>query len=72
MPGGVARTSAFALNNVTLPYVIELANKGYKKALLENRHLRNGLNVYKGRITHPQVADDLGESFNESETLLAA
>ena len=48
MPGAVARTSTFALNNVTLPFVLALADKGYRRALGEDAHLRNGLNVYRG------------------------
>lgn len=56
MPGGVARTSTMALNNVTLPYTIALANKGAKEALLEDRHLLNGLNVHKGLVTYDAVA----------------
>jgi len=48
MPGAVARTSTFALNNATLPFVLALANKGYRKALVDDPHLRNGLNVYRG------------------------
>lgn len=59
MPGGVPRTSTFALNNATLPFVVELANKGYKRALLENPFLREGLNIHKGKVTHPAVADAL-------------
>src|SRR6266850_4938277 len=51
MPGAVARTSTFALNNVTLPFVLALADKGYRRALGEDAHLRNGLNVYQGQIT---------------------
>src|SRR5665213_3217063 len=50
MPGGVARTATFALNNATLPFIIQLAEKGYKKALLDNHHLLHGLNVYHGMI----------------------
>ncbi len=60
MPGGVPRTSSFALNNATLPFVVDLANKGYKRALLEDVHLRNGLNVHMGKITHSAVAQALG------------
>ena len=56
MPGAVPRTSTFALNNATLNYVIELANKGYKQALLDDPHLLNGLNVHKGHITCDAVA----------------
>ncbi|UCG73251.1 MAG: alanine dehydrogenase [Chromatiales bacterium] len=60
MPGAVPRTSAYALNNATLPYVLALAQRGYPGALLENRGLRDGLNVHCGQITHPAVADALG------------
>lgn len=60
MPGAVARTSTFALNNATLPFVIALANKGPITALRENLHLRAGLNVHDGMITHPAVAKALG------------
>jgi alanine dehydrogenase len=55
MPGAVARTSTIALNNATLPFVLELANKGWNRALEENPHLKNGLNIRAGRITHPAV-----------------
>ncbi|KFZ29774.1 alanine dehydrogenase [Pseudidiomarina atlantica] len=60
MPGGVARTSTIALNNATLPFGLELANKGLK-AMENNEHLRNGLNMHKGKITYKAVHDDLGE-----------
>ncbi len=60
MPGGVARTSTYALNNVTLPFALAIANKGYKRALLDDAHLRAGLNVYRGKVTYKAVADDLG------------
>ncbi|WP_047249454.1 alanine dehydrogenase [Chromobacterium subtsugae] len=60
MPGGVARTSTQALTNATLPYMLELANKGWRQALLDNAHLRNGLNICRGRVTHQAVAKDLG------------
>ncbi|MGQ0677763.1 MAG: alanine dehydrogenase [Rhodospirillales bacterium] len=59
MPGGVARTSAFALNNATLPFVLALANKGWRKALTDDPHLRRGLNVCDGQITYPAVAEAL-------------
>ena len=65
MPGGVPRTSTFALNNATLPHVVTLADKGYKKALLDDPHLLQGLNVHKGRITYKPVADDLGYEFHD-------
>ncbi len=60
MPGAVPRTSTFALNNATLPYIIAIANKGYKAALASDKHLMNGLNVYKGLVTCHSVADNLG------------
>jgi alanine dehydrogenase len=63
MPGGVPRTSAVALNNATLPYVLALADKGVARALADDPHLRNGLNVHAGRITHQAVAAALGEAF---------
>ncbi len=63
MPGAVARTSAFALNNATLPFTLALANKGYQKALQDDPHLANGLNVYKGAIAHEAVAHDLGKPY---------
>ena len=56
MPGAFARTSTFALTNTTLPYGLEIANKGYKKALRENKALAKGLNVIDGKITYEPVA----------------
>jgi hypothetical protein len=67
MPGAVARTSTFALNNVTLLFVLALADKGYRRALGEDPHLRNGLNVYEGKITHRAVADALKLKFTPPE-----
>jgi len=63
MPGAVARTSTLALNNVTLPYTLALADKGYARALREDRHLLNGLNVFRGKLTYEAVARDLGEEY---------
>jgi alanine dehydrogenase len=65
MPGAVPRTSAFALNNATLPYVLALADKGWQRALAEDPHLRNGLNIHAGKVTHPQVAAALGYEYAE-------
>lgn len=70
MPGGVARTSTVALNNITMPFVLALAQKGYRKALLDDAHLRNGLNVFEGKITHEAVARDLQKEFVDPCTLL--
>lgn len=69
MPGAVSRTSAFALNNATLPFTLALANKGYKKALQDDPHLANGLNVYEGAITHEAVARDLNKPFKKPSWL---
>ncbi len=63
MPGAVARTSAYALNHATLPFTLALANKGAHQALRDDPHLRNGLNVAEGAITHEAVARDLGQAF---------
>jgi len=70
MPGAVARTAAFALNNATLPYVLALADKGYRKALLDDIHLRHGLNIYRGNVTYQAVAHDLGYDYVEPLSLL--
>ena len=72
MPGGVANTSTFALNNVTLPYVCASADKGYRQACLDDPHLMAGLNVHRGRITHPAVARDLGLPYTPPEEALEA
>jgi alanine dehydrogenase len=60
MPGAVARTSAFALNNATLPFVLALADKGPVRALSEDAYFRAGLNIHRGRVTHAAVAHALG------------
>lgn len=63
MPGAVARTSTFALNNATLPFALALADKGYERAMQEDRHLANGLNVHRGEIAHKAVADALKQQY---------
>jgi alanine dehydrogenase len=70
MPGGVARTSTVALNNATLPYIVALADKGYKEALLSDEHLMNGLNVYHGMITNQSVATSRGLDYVSPKALL--
>jgi alanine dehydrogenase len=70
MPGAVARTSTFALNNVTLPFVLALADKGYRRALGEDPHLRAGLNVFEGKVTHRAVAEALKLKFTPPEAAL--
>ena len=65
MPGGVPRTSTLALNNATLPFLVKLANKGYQKALSEDKNFLAGLNVHKGHVTYKAVADIFGHDFVE-------
>ena len=70
MPGAVARTSTFALNNMTLPFVLALADNGYRVALGQDPHLRAGLNVDQGRITYKAVADALKLPYVPAEQAL--
>ena len=70
MPGAVARTSAFALGNATLPFVLALAGKGVAGALADDPHLRAGLNVHSGNVTHAAVARDLGLGYLDPEAAL--
>ena len=63
MPGAVPRTSTFALNNATLPFTLQLADKGAHKALIDNHHLLDGLNVHRGKVTYEDVARDLGYEY---------
>lgn len=63
MPGAVPRTSTFALNNATLPFTLQLADKGPHQAMIDNHHLLNGLNVHGGKVTHEDVARDLGYEY---------
>ncbi len=70
MPGALARTSTFALTNATFPYAMELAQKGYKRALQENPALKLGLNLYKGHVTHPAVAQALDLEYVSPDKLL--
>jgi alanine dehydrogenase len=70
MPGAVARTSTFALNNVTLPHVLALADLGYQTALRKDPHLRAGLNVHEGKVTYRAVAEALGMPYVAAEQVL--
>jgi len=70
MPGGVARTSTFALTNATLPFAVQLADKGARQALLDDVHLLQGLNVHEGKITHRAVAESLGLAFTPAAEAL--
>ena len=63
MPAAVSRSSSQALENATLPYIISLANKGYRTALREDEHFRGGMNVHRGKITHEAVAQALNHSY---------
>ncbi|MEP3225208.1 MAG: alanine dehydrogenase [Parasphingorhabdus sp.] len=63
MPGAVSRTSTYALNNVTLPHTLAIANKGWEAALRDDVHLAEGLNVWNGQVTYQAVAEDLGYEY---------
>jgi len=67
MPGAVAHTSTWALTNATLPYALELAGKGYRRALIDHAGLRDGLNVCLGKVTNRYVAGDLGYQYTPPE-----
>jgi alanine dehydrogenase len=71
MPGAVARTSAVALNNATLPFVLAIAERGWRRALSDDPYLRDGLNACRGRVTHPAVAHDLGLKLTAAERVLS-
>jgi alanine dehydrogenase len=71
MPGAVPRTSTFALNNATLPYIIKLANQGYKAALANDADFMNGLNVIHGKVTCESVAVALGFDFVDPNVAIA-
>jgi len=70
MPGGVPRTSTLALTNATLPYALQLAGKGWKRALRENAALLKGLNMTDGHVTYPGVADAFGLKFEDPSSFL--
>jgi len=67
MPGGVPRTSTFALNQATLPFLVKLANKGYQKALSEDKNFLAGLNIHKGEVTYKAVADVFSHNYTAPE-----
>ncbi|SDH98799.1 alanine dehydrogenase [Planococcus glaciei] len=71
MPGAVPRTSTIGLTNVTVPYAVQIANKGYEKAILENEALKKGVNTLKGYVTYKAVADDQGIEYKSVDELLA-
>ena len=72
MPGAVPRTSTYALNNATLPFVLQLADQGWRAALAADPHLKNGLNVCAGAITCREVAEALGEPHVDADRCLKA
>jgi alanine dehydrogenase len=71
MPGAVPRTSTYALNNATLPFVLALAQKGWRRAIADDGHLRAGLNVARGKVTHAEVAAALGMPYTPAEKFAA-
>ncbi len=71
MPGAVARTSTVGLANATLPFVVALADKGLAKAMADDAHLRNGLNIHQGKVTEPNVASALGYEYVSAQAALA-
>src|SRR5699024_4844511 len=70
IPGSVPRTATLGLTNVTVPYAVQIANKGYKQALLENETLLKGLNVLDGKVTNKPVADFFNLPYAKAEDLL--
>jgi alanine dehydrogenase len=71
MPGAVPRTSTYALNNATLPFAMKLAERGWQQALRDDPHLRNGLNVALGKVTHAEVAKALALDYTSAGAVLA-
>jgi len=70
MPGAVAKTSTIALTNATLPYAIQIANKGWKKAMQENKEIKRGANIIRGKITYKAVAEAFGLEYSPIEDFL--
>jgi alanine dehydrogenase len=70
MPGAVAKTSTLALTNATLPYAVQIANKGWKKAMQENAEIKAGANVIDGKVTYKAVAEAFDMDFTPVETLI--
>jgi alanine dehydrogenase len=71
MPGAVSRTSTYALNNVTLPHALRIADLGWREAMRADPHLAQGLNVHAGRVTYSAVAEELGYDVLPLEEALA-
>ena len=71
MPGAVPKTSTYALNNSTLPFALDIANKGVNQALKDNPHLCNGLNVHTGKLTYKEVSEDSGYDYTPASTMIS-
>ena len=71
MPGAVSRTATYALNNVTVPFALDIARKGWREALLQNEHLKNGLNVCEGKVICAPVAEALGYAYTHPDLAIA-
>ena len=70
MPGAVPRTSAYALNNATLPFTLALADKGWRQALRDDPHLKNGLNIAAGKVTYKAVAQALSLNYTTADAVV--
>ena len=70
MPGAVAKTSTLALTNATLPYAVQIANKGWKKAMQDNEEIRLGANVIDGKVTYQAVSEAFGMEYTPIDTLI--
>jgi len=70
MPGAVPRTSTLALTNATLPYAVQIANKGWKKAMQDNKEIKLGANIVNGRVTYAAVAEAFGLPYSPINELL--
>ena len=70
MPGAVAKTSTLALTNATLPYAVEIADKGWVRAMQESQEIKAGANVVKGKVTYKAVADAFGLAYTSIDELL--
>ena len=70
MPGALARTSTFALTNATFPYALQIAEKGFNKAIQDDDALKKGVNIFKGHITHPAVAEALEKPYTPLDELI--
>jgi len=70
MPGAVAQTATLALTNATLPYIVDIANRGWKSAMINNENLTNGLNIHQGKTTHKAVSSSLNQDYYSAKSLI--